>query len=116
MKLSVSADEGQLSPIIGNISSVLFARKQYFQAFCYINLCLSLNNGFDREKISKYEERREKCLKKCSELQQHSKSKDKIDKIEIVWDSRVGRFGVAKHNIDVGDVVLRDNPTVVSVR
>ena len=67
-----------------------------------------------QEKIDKYEERRQKCLKKVK-IRTASSKVVSCNKLGIVYDASVGRHGVAKQQINIGDIVLVDQPTACSV-
>ena len=67
-----------------------------------------------QEKIDKYEERRQKCLKKVKVRTPSSKIVA-CNKLGIVYDASVGRHGVAREQIHTGDIVLVDLPTACSV-
>ena len=67
-----------------------------------------------QEKIDKYEERRQKCLKKVK-IRTPSSKVVPCDKLEIVYNEEVGRHGVARQEIHTGDIVLVDQPTACSL-
>ena len=67
-----------------------------------------------QEKIDKYEERRQKCLKKVK-IRPPSSKVVSCNKLGIVYDASVGRHGVAREQINIGDIVLVDQPTACSV-
>ena len=67
-----------------------------------------------QEKIDKYEERRQKCLKKVK-IRTPSSKVVSCDKLGIVYDEEVGRHGVAREQINIGDIVLVDQPTACSL-
>ena len=67
-----------------------------------------------QEKIDKYEERRQKCLKKVK-IRTPSSKIVSCNKLGIVYDASVGRHGVAREQINIGDIVLVDQPTACSL-
>ena len=67
-----------------------------------------------QEKIDKYEERRQKCLKKVK-IRTPSSKIVSCNKLGIVYDEEVGRHGVARQQINIGDIVLVDQPTACSL-
>ena len=67
-----------------------------------------------QEKIDKYEERRQKCLKKVK-IRSPSSKVVSCNKLGIVYDEDVGRHGVARQQINIGDIVLVDQPTACSL-
>ena len=67
-----------------------------------------------QEKIDKYEERRQKCLKKVK-IRTPSSKVVPCDKLGIVYNEEVGRHGVAREQINIGDIVLVDQPTACSL-
>ena len=67
-----------------------------------------------QEKIDKYEERRQKCLKKVK-IRTPSSKIVSCNKLGIVYDEEVGRHGVAREQINIGDIVLVDQPTACSL-
>ena len=67
-----------------------------------------------QEKIDKYEERRQKCLKKVK-IRTPSSKVVSCNKLGIVYDEEVGRHGVAREQIHTGDIVLVDQPTACSL-
>ena len=67
-----------------------------------------------QEKIDKYEERRQKCLKKVK-IRTASSKVVACNKLGIVYDEEVGRHGVAREQIHIGDIVLVDQPTACSL-
>ena len=67
-----------------------------------------------QEKIDKYEERRQKCLRKVK-IRTPSSKVVSCNKLGIVYDASVGRHGVARQQINIGDIVLVDQPTACSV-
>ena len=69
---------------------------------------------FSQDKIDKYEERRQKCLRKVK-LRTPSSKIVSCNKLGIVYDEEVGRHGVAREQINIGDIVLVDQPTACSL-
>ena len=67
-----------------------------------------------QEKVEKYEERRQKCLKKVK-IRTPSSKVVSCNKLGIVYDASVGRHGVAREQINIGDIVLVDQPTACSL-
>ena len=67
-----------------------------------------------QEKIDKYEERRQKCLRKVK-IRAPSSKVVACNKLGIVYDASVGRHGVARQQINIGDIVLVDQPTACSL-
>ena len=67
-----------------------------------------------QEKIDKYEERRQKCLRKVK-IRAPSSKVVPCDKLGIVYDESVGRHGEARQQINIGDIVLVDQPTACSL-
>ena len=67
-----------------------------------------------QEKIDKYEERRQKCLRKVK-IRTASSKVVACNKLGIVYDASVGRHGVARQQINIGDIVLVDQPTACSL-
>ena len=67
-----------------------------------------------QEKIDKYEERRQKCLRKVK-IRTPSSKVVACNKLGIVYDEEVGRHGVAREQINIGDIVLVDQPTACSL-
>ena len=37
---------------------------------------------------------------------------EKVDKIQLQWSEKEGRFGIAKNEIKCGEIVLADEPTI----
>ena len=52
-------------------------------------------------------------MKHRTEVKSLSKSKqEKVDKIQLQWSKKEGRFGIAKNEIKCGEIVLADEPTI----
>ena len=105
---------------IGNISSVFFAQKKYFQAYCYIELLLSIGGqSLIQEKLDKYKERLEKCKKHIRTEAEHgigNDTKGENDTVKIGYSKEAGRYAVAARNIEVGEIIIADHPTATSLR
>ena len=52
-------------------------------------------------------------MKHKTEVKSLSKLKhEKVDKIQLQWSEKEGRFGIAKNEIKCGEIVLADEPTI----
>jgi len=108
----------EFSLALGNLSTANFEAKNYFDsranAQVLLKCCLE---SLSTEKICKFNERIDQCLKLIS-LKQPSSNGQNLpicdsDSLCIVYDENLGRNGVALTDISFGEVLLIDEPVVV---
>ena len=118
-KWKMKEDLEEISQLIGNISTVYFAQKNYYLAYVFIELMLSLDHNFSEEKVKRYLVRKQKCQTKFQLSENDGVKKEpnfESRKLKINFNSTIGRHGIANENIKPGETILTDNPTSCSLQ